>query len=57
MQIFLDGAPDFESWVDGDYSQTVGPLVHTLHATAGEHRLQIYAADQLWRDEVITFSE
>ena len=57
VQIFLDDTPVFDSYVSGDYSVTVGPLQMNLDATAGDHRLRIYAADQLWRDEVITFSE
>ena len=57
VQIFLDDTPVFDSYVSGDYSVTVGPLQMHLDATAGDHRLRIYAADQLWRDEVLTFSE
>ena len=57
VQMFLDGEEVFNSTVPGDYATTTGPLLHTLYAPAGEHRLQIYAADQLWRDEILTFSE
>ena len=57
VQMFLDGEEVFNSTVPGDYATTTGPLLHTLYAPVGEHRLQIYAADQLWRDEILTFSE
>lgn len=57
VQIFLDEETVFDSYVAGDYSVVNGPLQMNLSAAAGDHRLRIYAADQLWRDEVITFSE
>ncbi|MDE7220120.1 MAG: PASTA domain-containing protein, partial [Oscillospiraceae bacterium] len=57
VQIFLDEDVVFDSYVSGDYSIVNGPLQITLNATAGDHRLRIYAAEQLWRDEVLTFSE
>ena len=53
VQIFLDNVPQLESWVPGDYGQ----IQQMVYAPAGNHVLKIYAADQLYRDEVITFSE
>ena len=57
VQIFLDESEELNSSFPGDYAAIYGPIQFTLHATAGEHRLRIYAAEQLWRDEVLTFSE
>ena len=59
VQIFLDETEELNTTVSGEDALLNGPLhiEHTLYATAGEHRLRIYAAEQLWRDEVLTFSE
>ena len=57
VQIFLDDVPQLETWIPGDYSLTTGLLQQRLDAPAGDHTLKIYADDQLYRDEVITFSE
>jgi len=53
VQIFLDDALFFDQEVPGDQ----GSIMVTLEGTAGTHRLRIYAADQLWWDEEIQFSE
>ena len=59
VQIFLDETEELNTTVSGEDALLNGPLhiEHTLYAAAGEHRLRIYAAEQLWRDEVLTFSE
>ena len=59
VQIFLDETEELNTTVSGEDVLLNGPLhiEHTLYAAAGEHRLRIYAAEQLWRDEVLTFSE
>jgi len=51
--MYLDDEIVFEQAIPG----TTGVLAQTLYAKAGSHRLRIYAADLLWRDEVILFSE
>ena len=53
VQMFLDDEVVFESGVPG----TIGTIQQIMHATAGDHRLRIYAGDVLYRDEVITFRE
>ncbi len=53
VQMFLDGEIVFDAGVPG----TIGTIQQPLQATAGDHRLQIYAGDILYRDEVITFRE
>ena len=59
VQIFLDETEELNTTVSGEDVLLNGPLhiEHTLYAAAGDHRLRIYAAEQLWRDEVLTFSE
>ena len=57
VQIFLDGVPQLETWVPGDYALTTGQIQQRLDAPAGDHDLKVYVAEQLWRDEVVTFSE
>ncbi|MDE6880315.1 MAG: Stk1 family PASTA domain-containing Ser/Thr kinase [Oscillospiraceae bacterium] len=53
VEIYLGTALVFEKNLPGDYGQ----LEETLTAKAGDYQLRIYADDQKWVDEVITFSE
>ena len=53
VEIYLDDALILESDLPGDF----GRLEHTAYAKAGDHRLRIYANDQQWTDETVTFSE
>ena len=52
VQIFLDNENVFDSMLPGEY-----PLEQTIYAKAGSYRLRIYANDQIWRDETVTFSD
>lgn len=51
VQFFLDDDLVLDTTVPGDF----GVIEQTLRAKAGVHRLRIYAGEQLWRDEELTF--
>ena len=51
VQIFLDREIVFDQEVPGNY----GTLSLTLQAEAGDHKLEIYAANKLFWDEEIQF--
>ena len=53
VEIYLDDSIVFESDLPGDF----GRLEETIYAKAGDHRLRIFADDQQWTDETVTFSE
>ncbi|MBD5161773.1 MAG: Stk1 family PASTA domain-containing Ser/Thr kinase [Oscillibacter sp.] len=53
VQFFLDDDLVLDTTVPGDY----GVIEQTLQAKAGVHRLRIYADEQLWRDDDLTFGE
>lgn len=53
VEIYLGTALVCDKTVPGD----TGLLEETLTAKAGDYQLRIYADDQMWVDEVITFSE
>jgi len=53
IKILLDGSVVYEDDLPGDY----GLLEETIYAKAGEYQLEIYANEQKWVDEVVTFSE
>lgn len=53
VQIFLDDDVVYDETLPGDF----GRLEQTFQRKTGDYRLRIYAGEQLWRDEVITFSE
>jgi len=52
VQIFLDNDNVLDAVFPGEYT-----LEENIYAKAGSYRLRIYADDQMWRDEVVTFSE
>lgn len=53
VQIYLGEDAIYDNIVPGDY----GRLEQTVQRKAGDYPLRIYAGGQLWRDEVMTFSE
>jgi serine/threonine protein kinase/beta-lactam-binding protein with PASTA domain len=53
IEIYLDNDIVFDSNIPGDF----GRLEETIYAKAGEHRLRIFADDQQWTDDTVTFSE
>ena len=53
VQINLEDDVIYNETLPGDF----GRLEQTIQRKAGDYRLRIYAGNQLWRDEVITFSE
>ncbi|MDE7261163.1 MAG: Stk1 family PASTA domain-containing Ser/Thr kinase [Oscillospiraceae bacterium] len=52
VQIFLDNDNVLDSMLPGEYQ-----LEETVYAKAGSYRLRIYVNDQMWRDEIVTFSD
>ena len=53
VEMYLGTALVYDETVPGD----TGTLEKTLSARAGDYQLRIYADEQMWVDEVITFSE
>jgi len=52
VQIFLDNDNVLDSMFPGEYT-----LEENIYAKAGSYRLRIYADDQMWRDEIVTFGD
>ena len=51
VQIFLDNENVLDAMFPGEYT-----LEQDIYAKAGSYRLRIYADEQMWRDETVTFS-